>query len=163
MQLCKITRKYDLNHTTRVSLHNWQCGTFLNSPKAEVVVYEMPIMTKTDTRLSEEICKWHAWMCLGHLQTQKLHTSFLSLLSFQYDDSMALRHENHPTLVSPLFLTDQSPHWGWTGLVSSCFTMSSFSCSFCRDVMQGRRFPLLKHYSTGGRGRRATQVYTQST
>lgn len=107
-------------------------------------------MTKIDTCLSTRVSKWHAWLHLVHVQTQKPHVSFLSLLFpvWQPCSSEGRRVAPHQYLPCSLILllSISGRLVGWAYVLQS-----SSSCTFCRAIRQVRKLPLLKHYSTGGK------------
>lgn len=104
---------------------DWQCGTFLNSPEVEIVVCEMPVMTKIGTRPSTRVSKRHAWLRFVHAQTQKSHISFFSLLFpvWQPCGSEGRRVAPHQYLPCSLLTNPFTVHLGWTGRVSLCSTV----------------------------------------
>lgn len=60
--------------------------------------------------------------------------------------------ESCPTSVSSLLPNDKAPYCPFGSLWAQVLQSSS-SCTFCRDIVQGRWFPLLTCYSVGGNGK----------
>lgn len=134
----------------RVSLCNWQSGTFLNSPEVELGVYEMPALTKL-THASLRGCLNDVSECAWSLcrQTQKPHTGFLSsffpvwqLQSFDWQDCCRRS-------VSSLLPTDKFPFCPFRVDWSCGLGIPQFSFLLLH-LLQGRWFPSLKCYRTGG-------------